>query len=663
MTLLAEPQTDLIVSRGVPVVDWLPEERQAWAQPEIIPTIEWVERHLKIPAKGAAMPGAFSRRVTPWAVGVFDCLDDPGIETITMVTGTQLGKSTVLYGGILARACQHPGPRLLVMPTEPDAREVAGVSLHDLAIECEPIMDLAAAGDSSLTREMYELTAGNLYFGWSNSPASLARRACREVFFDECDKFPPFVGQEADPISLGEKRLRTFRNTTGAKSFRISTPTTPEGLIWQAYEESDQRNFWIPCAACGEYQVLRWANVVWPHGEDGHSLPREEIEAKNLARYRCERCGSLWDDYQKNRSMRDGTWARKGERVGAGGRIEGTPERAGNHAGFHLSALYSTFTTLSQLASAFLRAKDNPILLQDFLNAELGTIYQERVAATEISELAKHAGGYKRSRRDAISGKVTGELPAGVLAITAFVDVQRKSFYVEARGWGYGLESWVLDYRQIMTEGELYRYLRDTRFTRRVDQGDGTGRELGAGIRLALIDSGDQTDYVYGLVDAWRDLDLRPTKGEGGSGGSGAFWRISSPRKDPNTGKAYAGDVRLYTVNTDLFKGMSARLMNVTEPGPAYVHLPADVDREYLLQVTAEIQVADRKRGKSGRSARKPRLVWKMRAGRSRNHYWDCAVGNCVAAEMLGVRDADRQQPKQRSTPAEQRRGPRPFGL
>ena len=663
MTILADPQAELIVSRGVPVVDWLPEEREAWELPEIVPTIEWVEQHVRIPAKGAAVPGAFDRRVTPWCVGPFDALDDPAIETITMVTGTQLGKSTILYGGILSRMCQHPGPGLLVMPTEPDAREVAGVSLHDLAIECEPIMDLAVNGESSLTREMYELRTGNIYFGWSNSPASLARRACRRVFFDECDKFPPFIGQEADPISLGEKRLRTFRNTTGCKSFRISTPTTPEGLIWQAYEESDQRSYWVPCAACGAHQVLQWASVIWPHGEDGHSLPREQIEAENLARYRCEGCGALWDDREKNVALQAGVWARKGERVTVDGRIEGEAERAGRHAGFHLSALYSTFTTLSQLASAFLRAKDNPILLQDFYNAELGITFEQRIAAVESSELAKHVGGYKRAQRDELTARVTGELPAGVLGVTCFVDVQHGSFYVEARGWGYGLESWVLDYRQIVTERELHRYLAETLFVRVVENQAGTAKEIKRGIRLALIDSGDQTNYVYGLVDAWRDIDLRPTKGEGGTSSSGALWKISSRRRDPQTGKPYRGDVQLYTVNTDLFKDMAARLLGVTEPGPAYVHLPSDVDREYLMQVTAEAKVADRKRGKTGRSARKPRLVWKLRSGRSRNHYWDCAVGNCVAAEMLGVRDADRPVRQRAKAPREDSRRERPFGL
>ena len=628
----------MVVSRGIEVVDWLPEELEAFRQPELIPTIEWVEKHVRIPEKGAAVPGPFRREVTPWCVGVFDAWDRPEIETMTIVTGTQLGKSTVLYSGVMANMCQKPGPRLLVMPTEPDAREVAGVSLKDLAGECEVFLDLAVGGEPSLTREMYELRTGNLYFGWSNSAASLARRSCREVVYDEADKFPPYVGQETDPISLGDKRLRTFRNTTGAKSVRISTPTTRDGLIWQAFEESDQRFFWIACRGCGEYQKLVWQNVVWPHGADGHSVPREEIETEQLARYKCQHCGRLWTDYEKNEQQQHGVWARLGERVEPDGRVTGEAEKPGNHAGFHLSALYSTFTTLSQLASAFLRAKDNPILLQDFLNAELGVIFEERESSTEIEDLRKRIGGHKRAILEPVGGRVTGELPPGVLAITCFVDVQHGSFYTACRGWGYGLESWVLDYRQLVSEQALFDYLREVRFTRLVERPDGTAKKIELGIRLTLIDSGDQTSYVYGLVDRWRDIDIRPTKGEASN--TGALWKISHRRKDPRTGKAYSGDVRLYTVNTDYFKDLAALLISVPEAGPGFMHLPDDVDHEYLMQVTSEYKVVDRKRGKAGRSARKPPKIWKMRAGRSRNHYWDCEVGNVIAAEMLGVRAA-----------------------
>ena len=37
---------------------------------------------------------------------------------------------------------------------------------------------------------------------------------------------------------------------------------------------------------------------------------------------------------------------------------------------------------------------------------------------------------------------------------------------------------------------------------------------------------------------------------------------------------------------------------------------------------------------------------WKERPGKPDNHWWDCLVGNAVAASMLGVTESNTQQKK-----------------
>ena len=640
MTLSLPP---IIDCHGAELLDWLPEERAAWAMAEVIPTADWVERHVRIPEKGAALPGPVDLGLTPYLRGPFEAVDDPAIEVITFMSGSQLGKTLFLYGAMLSGAAQRPGPRLLVMPVEADAREVAGGPLKDMARECDPIMDLTVAGEASLMKEGYELVSGNVHFGWSNSAASLARRACREVYYDEVDKYPPYIGKDVDAISLGDKRLRTFRNTTGSKSIRVSTPTTPDGLIAQSYDESDKRTFRVPCPSCGAYQRLVWRDgVLWPKGEDGRSLPAERIEREDLARYACAHCKATWTDAEKNAAVRLGVWARAGETAGPGGRVTGDPERPGRHAGFHISAIYSPFTTLSQLAAAFLTAEaKGPIALQDFVNNELGEIWLERETETDESRMRKHAGGYDKATIDPETGLVTGVMPAGVQAITAFVDVQRLGFYVAVEGWGFGLESWVLDYRQIATDADLGRYLRTARFRRA-----GHESQVG-GIRLTLMDSGDQAAKVYALLDAWRDIDIRGVRGASSDGGPP--WAASFREKDPRTGRAYKAAVPHYTRHPQLWKDVVAMRMQHDEPGPGYFHLPADVDGEFLRQLCSEHKAIDRRRGKAGRSSRTPRKAWVLKPGHAANHYWDCAVGNEFAAELLGLRflpDPNAKRPK-----------------
>jgi len=649
---LWKSESGYVDSMGVALLDWTPEEARAWESDPIIPTAEWVSRYMRLPEDTAALAGRIDLGMTPYLRGPFDAVDDPYIETITLVSGTQLGKSTFLHGCILSGVCQRPGPRLLVLPTEPDAREVAGGDLRSVFEECDRVMRLTPLGLASLKKEGYDLAGGDLNFGWSNSAASLSRRPCREVYLDEVDKYPPYIGQDVDPISLTDKRMRTYRNTTGCKSIRVSSPTVPSGAISVSYEESDQRSYYVPCPHCGVYQVLIWANVRWPRKADGHSAPRATIERDNLAWYQCDECDHQWDDERKNSSVKQGVWARLGEDVDTDGQITGHASQPGRHAGFHISAMYSPFVTLSQLAAAFLKANSTgAIALQDFLNNELGVVFEEKETETSENEMRRHAGVLPKATADLETGLVTGIMDARVQCITAFIDWQKHSWYVAVKGWGFGLESWVLDYREIMTLPELFRYIRTVTFSRA-----GSPKVKGR-IQLTLIDTGDEAAKVYALIDQWRDVDIRGVKGA--SSDAGPPWRASDRKKDPRTGRVYKTPIRHYTRHPQYFKDWAALLMSVDEPGPGYMHLPSDVSDDYLKQLCSEHKTIDRKRGKTGRSARRPKSSWKVRPGYRANHYWDCEVGNVFAAELLQLRALpDPNQPQQPPKPKTKKRDP-----
>ena len=82
-----------------------------------------------------------------------------------------------------------------------------------------------------------------------------------------------------------------------------------------AYNESDQRRYWVPCPHCGHDQLLKWAQVRWPPDR-----PEE-------AGYVCIECGVVWSDVERWRAVQHGEWR-------ADAPFNGT-------AGFHLNELYS----------------------------------------------------------------------------------------------------------------------------------------------------------------------------------------------------------------------------------------------------------------------------------------------------------------------------------
>ena len=152
----------------------------------------------------------------------------------------------------------------------------------------------ARARDSGNTMLHKTFPGGHITMTGANSPAGLASRPIRIVLCDEIDRYPESAGTEGDPVSLARKRTATFWNS---KLVLTSTPTIKDlSRIEQAYLASDQRRYWVPCPDCGEFQVLKWANVRWDEGKP------------ETAHYVCEHCGSCLDEQHKTTMLQAGEW-------------------------------------------------------------------------------------------------------------------------------------------------------------------------------------------------------------------------------------------------------------------------------------------------------------------------------------------------------------------
>ena len=143
----------------------------------------------------------------------------------------------------------------------------------------------------------------------ANSPGGFRRITCRIILFDEVDGYPSGgAGSEGDQIALGIKRSETFWNR---KIGLGSTPTVKNvSRIEKAYNESDQRHYWVPCPHCGEFQILEWGGPDTPYGmkwdkdKDGNGLP-------DTAYYVCRHNGCVIHDSDKPLMIKNGNGALK----------------------------------------------------------------------------------------------------------------------------------------------------------------------------------------------------------------------------------------------------------------------------------------------------------------------------------------------------------------
>lgn len=470
-----------------------------------------------------------------------DAVSDPAVHTVVGMTAAQVGKTELLNNLVGFHVDRDPSPILVLQPTLDMAKawskDRLAPMLRDTPCLRGKVKD-ARSRDSDNTVLHKVFPGGHITVAGANSAASLASRPIRIVIGDEIDRYPVSAGTEGDPVNLAKKRSTTFWNR---KLVLMSTPTIKgASRIEAAYEASDKRRFYVPCPECGAEQTLRWRQVRWPPGEP------------EAAVYACEACQAQWDEGMRIRAVMAGSWR-------ATEAFRGT-------AGFHLSALYSPWVRLGELAKEFLEAKPYPEQLKVVVNTVFGESWEDRGDHVDDSGLL--------TRREAYGPGV----PLGVAVVTAGVDVQDDRVEVELVGWGRGEECWSLDYKVVRGDpstAEVWNRLDD------VLRAPLT-REDGArlGVAAACVDTGGHhTHAAYRFCKDREGRRIWAIKGIAGPG------RPIWPRRPS---KKNVGRVNLYLVGVDAAKEYVFGRLKIAAPGPGYCHFPAHYDEEYFRQLTGE---------------------------------------------------------------------------
>jgi len=599
------------------------EIRRAWlaglAPDPALTVSQWADHHRILSSRGASEAGPYRTARTPYMRAIMDALSpsDPARRVIFMkaaqVGATEAGNNWVGY-------CMHraPGPFLAVQPTVDLAKRLSQQRIDPLIEESPALRDLvmpSRSRDSGNTILAKRFPGGQLVLTGANSAVGLRSMPARWVFLDEVDAYPGDVDGEGDPIALAEARTISFGHR--AKIFLASTPTI-RGMsrIEREWELSDQRRYHVPCPECGALQWLKFEQLRWEWGRP------------ETVRYVCEHCEAEIAERYKTWMMDEANGARwiatAPEDIAAAARKAGV-------VGFHISGLYSPLGWLSweDIARDWEAAQGNDAALKTLKNTVLGETWQEKGEAPDWERLYERREDWN-----------LGQVPEGVLVLTAGADVQRDRIEIDVWGWGRNLESWLVDH--IVLDGDVARPEVWEDLT------DLLGRSWphvsGAEMRLArlAVDTGDglYTDAIYGWVRRMGRGQVLAVKGRGG------FDR-SMPVDGPSYvdvsegGRKIKRGVQLWNVVGAVFKSETYRFLRLSRPTdeeledgasfPAgYIHIPrGGVTAEWLKQLTAEQLVSIKT--KQGYQ----KLEWQKI--RDRNEALDCRVYARAAAWLMGI--------------------------
>lgn len=552
-----------------------------WKSPPKLTISQWADEKRYLSAEASAEPGKYKTDRAEYQRGIMDAFSDPLVELIVVMSSAQVGKTEILNNIVGYYIDQDPSTILNLQPTLEMAQTWSKDRLAPMVRDNPCLADKVTESktrDSKNTILHKLFPGGHITVVGANSPAGLASRPIRIVLCDEVDRYPTSAGAEGDPVNLAFKRTTTYWNK---KKGLFSTPTV-KGIsrIEKAFEETDQRYFYVSCPICGEYQRLKWGQVKY-----------DKNDVKG-AYYECEKCGAHLTDGDRVRAIRHGEWR--------------ATKPFNGKAGFHLNEFYSPWRKLADIVQDFLDAKDDPEKLKTWVNTCLGETWEDAGEVLEASDLEQRTESYT-------------VIPKGAVVLTAGVDTQDDRLEVEITAWGKGEESWLIDYIKIYgdpDQPEVWEQLDDILATDYLHE---SGARLN--ISAMCIDSGGhktQAVYEYGRKRYLQKVYI--IKGVGGEN-----IPIVGAQSKVKCGKSKK-TVKLFPVGVDQAKGTIYGRLRIDTFGPGYMHFPRKCDRAYFDSLTAEKLQTKFSKGFAKR-------VWtKIRA---RNEALDCRVYSYAALKIL----------------------------
>lgn len=566
--------------------------------PENKTVSKWAEENRVLDSRSSDTPGKWKNSLTPYLVGIMDAFNNYEVEEIVFCKPTQVGGTEAMQNMIGYIIDQEPAPTMIVYPSDVLGQATVVNRLRPMITSASSLKKQFRERASSKE----ELQFDNMYIAitGANSPSDLASRPIKFLFFDEVDKYPNATKKEADPISLGRERVKTFR---GSKVFMTSTPTTRTGHIWRNLEDCDvEYHYFVPCPHCLELIEFKFSQLIWPNKDGGLN----DMDRADLAAYYCQKCGGQITDRNKSTMLKQGEW----QEVRRSATIA-------KKVGFWLNTLYSPFTAFSEIAKEWMRAKLDVDVRHNFINSWLAEPWEDTKLKTSADLVLE--------RQTDVEMFI---VPDWAEFLTGGVDVQESSLFWTIRAWGKQITSQNIAHGQAFSFSEITRIMNLS-----YKKSDGTAFV----VQLALIDSGDQTDLVYDFVAENSEWAL-PCKGVDKML---AHYKISNVNKA--TSRAYG--MQLVLIDGGKYKDMIASRMR-RENGLGSWMVYKDCDREYAEQVTAEQKVTE----KSANG--KETIRWVLKKSHADNHYGDAEVYATAAADILGVRTLHLQdEPPELSPP------------
>ena len=548
---------------------------------------EWSDKYRILTSEASAEAGRWRTDRTPYLKEIMDEMSPTSpTQQVKVIKGTQLGFSSIADNIAMCYLDFYPCPILYILPTETLAK---GTSKRRITPSLRAIPHLAKKVVGGKSKDdvgetfTKAVAGGNLSLGWSNSTASFRSFSARVVILDDCDGFGTFG--EGDVMELGKARADAFANK---KIYINSTPTIAmQSNIEVEFEDSDQREYEMPCPECGEFMGFKWDYMHF------------ETDAKGALKgdvlCGCPHCGTLIPEYKKTTMMSQGVWIPKNE-----GHI---------HRGYKLTSFYSPLGWLSwnEIATEFIKAyrlmkKGDSRLMQVWVNTRNAEVWQQELDGVDIPNANERVEQYE------------AEVPEAVLLLTAGVDTQDDRFEIEVVGHARNGETYSIDYKVIAGDPkfeETQKMLDDYLFGSIFHRPNNASMKISA---TCIDTGGHRTKAMYAYCKARANQKVFAIKGANTQ---------NAPITNKTIRNMIPNELTLFSLGVNALKDDFYANLEIVESGANFCHFPnkPQYNDKYFRMLTAE------KRDDKGKYVKL----------RLRNEALDCRIYAMGAVAILEV--------------------------
>lgn len=552
----------------------------------IMDPVEWAETVRRMPGEHSSTR-LFTFSYAPYQREPYQEIFNPRNREVAMMMASRLGKSEIVLNALGYVVHQVPQRIAVMWPVEGDGKLWVKDDLMGALVEQTPELAALIGDDTGRKKSdntlLYKKFAGgSMTILGSNAPGRLRRVKAPFVYAEEIDAMESQAVEsksgrkgksEGDVLSILSKRASEFPRRS---EVYCSYPSLKgHSRIETKLEGSDYRQWFVTCVLCGgepyvfdrETQLLYDAN----HTAD--------------ARLECPRCKRHLDDYQRYVMMMGGDpahprydlWKPTREFRGKVGfqansllwpHNQGDPDYLAMYPGGYLQELAEKYVAAE-------KAENPEHAKMVFVNTEDAKTY-----ARPCDAKPEHSKLFLR-REDYDPAAV---LPAGVLWIGFFCDVQKDRLELFIDGYGLNNHVWSLEYVKIPgsplsppTEGcwaELDRILVQANYP----HPSGRYVRIGGG----LVDCGNWPDHVFAFT---RNKAARSIYA---SRGSSSLCRPIIERKARREGNP---PVKVWHLGTNEAKDIIYQRLELDNPvAKGYQHFPktGPFSETYFKMLTAE---------------------------------------------------------------------------